>query len=89
MLIKVEVFPKARKEKIFKKSEDAFEVSVKAKPIRGEATRAVRKTLSLYFKVPEKDIKLIKGFRTRNKIFKISRKSYGGRQYKLISTFRG
>ena len=71
MFIKVKVFPKSKKEKIFKKTEDTFEISVKEKPIRGEATRAVRKVLSSYFKVPEKDIRLVRGFKTRNKIFEI------------------
>ncbi len=71
MLIKVKVFPASKKEKIIKKSEDSFEVRVKAKPIKGLANRAVVEVLSLYFKVSASKIKLIKGVRQRNKIFEI------------------
>ena len=72
MLIKVRVFPSSKKEEIVKKSEDSFEIKVKEKPVRGEANRRVIEILSLYLKIPEKEIKLIKGFKERNKIFELS-----------------
>lgn len=68
MLIKVKAFPGANQEKIIKKSEDAFEVYVRAKPIGGSANQAILKLLSDYFKISEKQLKIVKGFRTRNKI---------------------
>jgi len=71
MLIKVKVFPNSKKEEVIKKSEDSFEVKVKAKPEKGMANKEVVKVLSVYFKIPESKIKLIKGFKKRNKIFKI------------------
>ncbi|MEO0098653.1 MAG: DUF167 domain-containing protein [candidate division WOR-3 bacterium] len=71
MFIKVKVFPNAQREEVIKKSEDTFEVKVKAKPEKGEANKEVRKLLSLYFKVPEAKIRLIKGFQERNKIFTV------------------
>jgi len=71
MLIKVKVFPNSKKEEIAEKSEDSFEVKVKEKPERGLANRATIKILSSYFKIPESKIRLIKGFKERNKIFKI------------------
>lgn len=73
MLIKVKVFPASKKEEIIRKSEDSFEVKVKAKPVRGTANREVVRLLSLYFKVSEQDIKLVKGFKQRNKIFEITK----------------
>ena len=73
MLIKVKVFPGSKKEEITEKSEDSFEVMVKEKPERGLANRATKKILSSYFKIPESKVKLIKGFKERNKIFKISK----------------
>lgn len=73
MLIKVKVFPHSSKEEIVKKSEDSFEISVKEKPIRGEANRRVAEVLSLFLKVSKEKIKLIKGFHGRNKIFKITK----------------
>jgi len=71
MLIKVKVFPNSKKEGVIKKSEDSFEVKVKAKPEKGMANKEVVKLLSVYFKIPESKIRLIKGFKERNKIFEI------------------
>ncbi len=71
MLIKIKVFPYSKKEEITKKAEDSFEIKVKEKPIRGEANRRVVEVLSLYFKIPGAKIRLIKGFKERNKIFEI------------------
>ncbi len=71
MLIKVKVFPNSKKEEITKKSEDSFEVKVKEKAIKGLANRAVISALSFYFKIPRSKIKLIKGFRQKNKIFEV------------------
>lgn len=70
-LIKVKVFPNSKKAEIIKKSEDSFEVKVKEKPERGLANMAVIKILSVYFKIPESKIRLVKGFKERNKIFEI------------------
>jgi len=72
VLIKVKVFPGSRKEELIKKSEDSFEVKIKAKPIRGLANRAVINILSFYFKVAASDVRLVKGFKERNKIFEIT-----------------
>jgi len=71
MLIKVKVFPNSKKEEVIKKSEDSFEIKVKAKPEKGMANKEVVKLLSIYFKIPESKIRLIKGFKERNKIFEI------------------
>ena len=73
MLIKVKVFPNSKKEEIVKKSENSFEVRVREKPIMGQANRAVIKNLAFYFKISESKIRLIKGFRERNKIFEITK----------------
>ncbi len=72
MLIKIKVFPGSKQEKIVKKTEDSFEVRIKQKPIQGQANQSVINVLSLYFNIPNKRIKLVKGFRQRNKVFKIS-----------------
>ena len=73
MLIKVKAFPNSNKEEVVKKSEDSFEVKVKEKPVMGMANKAVVKNLAFYFKIPESKIRLIKGFRERNKIFEITK----------------
>lgn len=71
MLIKVKVFSSSKKQGISKTKKDSFEVNVKEKPIQGQANQAVVNILAEYFKVSQKKIKLIKGFRQRNKVFKI------------------
>ena len=71
MLIKVKVFPKSKEEKVIKKSNDSFEVWVREEPKRGLANKAVIRVLASYFGVSESKIKLIKGFKKRNKIFEI------------------
>lgn len=71
MLIKVKVFPGSKKEEIIKKSEDSFEIKVKEKPQRGQANKQVFDILSFYFKIPKSKVRLIKGFKERNKIFEI------------------
>lgn len=71
MLIKVKVFPKSKENEIIEKDKDSFEVKVKAEPKMGLANREVVETLSFYFKVHVSKIRLIKGFRERNKIFEI------------------
>lgn len=70
-MIRVKVFPNSKKEEIIEKSKDRFEVKVKEKPIKGLANKAVINILSLYFKVPVSRIRLVKGFKERNKIFMI------------------
>jgi uncharacterized protein (TIGR00251 family) len=71
MLIKVKVFPGAKKEEIIKKKKDSFEIWVKEKPIKGQANQAVIDALTNYFQVPRQKIRLIKGWQERNKIFEI------------------
>jgi len=71
MLIRVKVFPKAKKREVIPKTEDRFEVLVKAKPQKGEANREVTQLLVDYFQVPEKSIKLVRGSKRRNKLFEI------------------
>jgi len=72
MLIKVKVFPCSKKQGIIKKSPNSFEIKVKEKPIQGNANKATIKALMDYFQISESKIKLIKGFKKRNKIFKIN-----------------
>lgn len=69
MLIKARVFPGSKKDEIIKKTEDSLDVFVKEKPIKGQANKAVINLLSFYFEIPSEKIRLIKGFKERNKIF--------------------
>ena len=71
MLIKVKVFPNSKKEEIIEKSKDSFEIKVREKPIRNQANFAVFGLLSNRFQIPVSSIRLIKGARSKNKIFEI------------------
>jgi uncharacterized protein (TIGR00251 family) len=75
MSIKVKFFAGCKKDEIFKKKDDEFEVKVKEKAEEGRANRAVIKVIANYFKVGESRIKLVKGFKQRNKIFEIKNKN--------------
>ncbi|TFG35953.1 MAG: DUF167 domain-containing protein [Parcubacteria group bacterium] len=71
MLIKVKVFPKSKKEEVVKKSEDSFEIRTKEKPERGEANESAIALLASFLKITRKKIRIIKGSKQRNKIFRI------------------
>ena len=73
MLIKVKAYPSAGKQEVIKKGEDSFEIWIKEKPIQGQANQAIKNILSDYFNVPINDVKLIRGFKQRNKIFEIKK----------------
>ncbi len=73
MLIKVKAFPGVNKKKIEKIDQDSFEVYVREKPIQGRANQAIITVLAEYFHCPENEIKLVKGFQERNKIFLIKK----------------
>ena len=76
MLIKVKVFPNSKKEEVIQKSKDSFEVKVRAKPIEGQANRAVTRALASFLKLPENKIRLMRGFKTRNKLFAINQNKF-------------
>jgi len=71
MLIKVKAFPSAKKVKIIKKDKDSFHICIKTKPVKGLANQAIRQVLSGYFQLPVSKIRLVKGFKQRNKIFEV------------------
>lgn len=76
MLIKIKVFPGSKKEEIIEKKEDSFDVKVKEKPFQGKANKAVLSLLSSYFNIPSKKIRIIKGFKERNKIIELIEKKH-------------
>lgn len=71
MLIKIKVFPNAKKEEIIRKGEDSFEIKVREKPVGNQANLAVLKVLSRYLQAPVGSIRIVKGAKSRNKILEI------------------
>ena len=74
MIIKVKIFPGSKESHIEKIAEDRFILNVRKKAIEGEANIEVINMLKKYFKVPKSQIRLIRGFKRRNKIFEIIEK---------------
>ena len=71
MFIKVKVFPCSKEQGIMEKQKDSFEIKVREKPVAGLANTAVYKVLASYFRIPEQKIRMIRGFKQRNKLFEI------------------
>jgi uncharacterized protein YggU (UPF0235/DUF167 family) len=69
--LKVRVFPGAKEEKIIKKSDDEFLIFVREKAKEGRANERVRKVLSEFLNLPEKDLILVRGGKQRKKIFQV------------------
>jgi uncharacterized protein (TIGR00251 family) len=69
MRIKIKLHPNSSQEKINKISEDEYEVWIKEKPIDGKANEELVKILKKYFK---KQVEIVKGFKSREKIVEIS-----------------
>jgi len=68
MMLKVKVKPGSEKQEIMKISEDEYIVSLKKRAEDNRANIELIKLLKKYFK---KDIKPIKGLRSRNKIIEV------------------
>ena len=71
MFIKLKVHPDCRREKVFKKAPDAYEIWTKAPAERGLANASAIRQLSLALGVDAKRILLIKGAASPAKIVKI------------------
>ena len=68
MLINVKVFPGAKKDSIIRKSENAFDVHTRAEPLMGKANRAAVEIIYRHLGISAREIRIIKGFKTRNEL---------------------
>ena len=71
MYLKIKAHPNSKKARVIKKSQDSFDIYVKEKAERGLANKAVIKALSSYFKIQVGKLRLIKGAKSKSKIFEI------------------
>ncbi len=71
MLISVKVVPKAKKVQVKELSPGQYKVYLTSPPVDGLANEQLIKVLSEFFEVKRKDVILIKGVRSRNKIVEI------------------
>jgi uncharacterized protein (TIGR00251 family) len=70
MKISIKLHPNSSQEKINEIEKDkSYEVWIKEKPLEGKANEKLIKLLKKYFK---KDVKIISGFKSREKIAEIN-----------------
>ena len=70
MKIQVKVKPGSKNEEVTQKG-DTLMVTIKKPPKEGRANRQVIKLLAKHFKVPQNQVKLISGFKQRDKVVEI------------------
>ena len=63
--------PNSRNDKVEKIDNNHFIISVKEPPIKGRANQAIIKVLGEYFNISFSKIKIIAGFKSREKILRI------------------
>lgn len=71
MLIKLKVHPGSKKDAVVRKSDDNFEIFVRAKPVEGKANDAALDALSNFLKVPRGILRLRRGSTSRNKLVEL------------------
>ncbi|MFA5143056.1 MAG: DUF167 domain-containing protein [Candidatus Omnitrophota bacterium] len=69
--ISVKVKPNSKQGLVTREGENRYTVRVKEKAVEGRANDAVIEELSEYFGVPRRRISLVRGIKSRNKIFDI------------------
>ena len=71
MKIQVKVKPNSRTEEISQKG-DSFIVKVKEPPKEGKANQSVVKLLAQHFGVAQSQVRILSGFKSRNKIIEVA-----------------
>ena len=71
MKIQVKVKPNSSTEELSREG-DSFMVKVKAPPQEGKANQAVIKLLAHHFGVPRSQVRILSGFRSRNKVIEVA-----------------
>ena len=71
MKIQVKVKPSSKTEELNREG-DSFIVKVKEPPKEGKANQAVIKLLAEHFYVPQSQVKILSGFKSRNKVIEIT-----------------
>jgi len=71
MILNVSVIPNSKVEKVEALEDGSFKVKVRAKPIEGEANRALIRLLAAYFNASPSSIKIKSGFNSKYKIIEI------------------
>jgi uncharacterized protein (TIGR00251 family) len=70
MRIQVKVKPNSRSEEVSREG-DIFVVKVKEPPREGKANQAVISLLAEHFGVPRSQVRILSGFRSKNKVIEV------------------
>jgi len=70
MKIQVKVKPNSRTEELSREG-DSFIAKVKEPPREGKANQAVIRLLAEHFGVPQSQVRILSGFRSRNKVIEV------------------
>lgn len=71
MKIFVKVKTKAKVKEVIKQEENSYLVSVSEPPLKNKANLAVIKALAEYFQVPKSKVILVRGEKSKQKVFEI------------------
>ena len=71
MKIQVKVKPNSKNEELSREG-DSFIVKVKEPPKEGKANQAVIKLLAEHFGVPQNQVRILSGFRSRSKVIEVA-----------------
>jgi len=71
MKIQVRVKPNSRTEEVSQEG-DSFIVKVKEPPKEGKANQAVIKLVAEHFGVPRSRVRILSGFRSKNKVVEVA-----------------
>ena len=71
MKIQVKVKPNSKTDEVSREG-DSFIVKVKQPPKGGKANQAVIKLLAEHFGVPHSQVRILSGFRSRNKVIEVA-----------------
>ena len=71
MKIQVKVKPNSKTDEVSREG-DSFIVKVREPPKEGKANQAVIKLLAEHFGVPHSQVRILSGFRSRNKVIEVA-----------------
>ena len=72
MKIQVKVKPNSKTEGLSQEG-DSFIVKVKEPPKEGKANQAVIKLLAEHFGIPRSQVRILSGFRSKNKVIEVAK----------------
>ena len=71
MKIQVKVKPNSKTDEVSQEG-DSFIIKVKEPPKQGKANQAVIKLVAEHFGVPHSQVRILSGFRSRNKVIEVA-----------------